>query len=117
MSEVLRTGLYLTVAGMGLVFMVLAMLWALIVLLIKFDKESQPSLQSEVMGIADSASNGVVRSEIAAAIAVAIHAYENDKKRLRVMDTSFGVARDEVDPWSLAGRAQQHKDWQPRRWK
>ena len=36
MSDALQTGLYLTVAGMGLVFLVLAMLWGFLVLLLKF---------------------------------------------------------------------------------
>ena len=116
MSEVLQTGLYLTVAGMGLVFLVLAMLWGLIVLLLKFDVEPLPPSHSKVMGIADSAAGGIVRSDMVAVISVAIYAYKTDKKGRRVKDTSFGGAREEVDSWSLTGRAQQQKDWQPRRW-
>ncbi len=115
MSETLQTGLYLTVAGMGLVFLVLAMLWGLIVLLLKYDKESQPLSLSAMESAEDVAGEKPVRSEVVAAISVAIHKYNTEKGR-RLLDAPFDAGVEDVNNWSLTGRAQQQTDWQPRRW-
>ena len=115
MTEALQTGLYLTVAGMGLVFLVLAMLWGLLVLLLRFDQKPLPPLSSDVANDASFDNGGRVRTEVVAAITMAVHAYEADKMR-RAKNTSFDVANEGVDSWLLTGRAQQQRDWQPRRW-
>lgn len=114
MNEALQTGLYLTVAGMGLVFLMLAMLWGLIVLFLKLDKEPEPETPVGVNEASASAAGGP-HPEVVAAIAVAVQAYRADKSFGGVTNAVDSPAREEVDYWSLAGRVQQQRVWNPRR--
>ena len=112
MSEALQTGLYLTVAGMGLVFLVLAILWGLMVLLLKLDKQVLPATPAS--GVLEEGGRGVT-NEVAAIIANAIHTYETAKGK-EVSEASFDLTNEEGASWLQAGRAVQQRDWQPRRW-
>lgn len=115
MNEALQTGLYLTVAGMGLVFFVLAMLWGLITLLLKFDEEPKPEI-STVGGVtALPEADGALNLEVVAVISAAVQAYKTERS-LRGASNAPAYSKEEnVDYWSMAGRAQQHSDWHPRR--
>lgn len=115
MNEALQTGLYLTVAGMGLVFLVLAMLWGLIVLLLKLDKEPKLEIPAETNGAVLPESDGVLSLEAVAAIATAVLTYKADRRLGGATNASASSTREDVDYWSMAGRAQQRTDWHPGR--
>ncbi len=115
MNEALQTGLYLTVAGMGLVFFVLAMLWGLIVLLLRLDKEPKSEIPAEANGAVLSESDGVLSLDVVAAIATAIQSYKADRNLGEATNAPDYSTREDVDYWSMAGRAQQQTDWHPGR--
>jgi sodium pump decarboxylase gamma subunit len=110
MSEALQTGLYLTVAGMGLVFLMLAMLWGLIALLLKLDREPEPDAAAAMAESVLSAAEGRLRPELVATIAAAVQAYRADK-RFGGVTHAASPAQAEIDYWSLAGRVQQQRVW------
>ncbi len=115
MNEALQTGLYLTVAGMGLVFFVLAMLWGLITLLLKFDEEPKPEISAEASVAPLPEADGVLSSETVAAISTAVQAYKTDRRLGAATNAPAYSKRESVDYWSMAGRANQQSDWHPRR--
>ena len=115
MNEALQTGLYLTVAGMGLVFFVLAMLWGLITLMLKFDEESKPEISAETSVTVLPEADGVLNLEVVAAISAAVQAYKTDRRLRGATNAPAYSERENVDYWSMAGRAHQQSDWHPRR--
>ena len=116
MNEALQTGLYLTVAGMGLVFFVLAMLWGLITLLLKFDKEPKPEISTEGGVTALAEADGALNLELVAAISAAVQAYKTERSLRGASNApAYSSERENVDYWSMAGRAHQQSDWHPRR--
>ncbi|HEY52194.1 MAG TPA: OadG family protein [Caldilineae bacterium] len=114
MNEALQTGLYLTIMGMSLVFFVLAMLWGLIALLLKLDKEPEPETAVRRDETLSSPEEGL-RPDLVAVIATAVQAYRAEKSFGGVTHTATSPMQEEVDYWSLAGRVQQQRVWRPGR--
>lgn len=115
MNEAIQTGLYLTIAGMGLVFLMLAVLWGLIVLLLRLDREPEPETPIRGDEAPSSASEGKLRSDLVAAITVAVQAYRADKRFGGARNAVVSPTQEEVDYWTLAGRVQQQRLWRARR--
>ena len=75
--ENLGWGLQMTVLGMGLVFALLALLWVLLTVVLKLDKEEEPEASEDTADDAEpvsavTAGAGEVAADLAAAITVAV---------------------------------------------
>ena len=104
-------GLQMTVLGMGLVFSLLAMLWGLLTLVLKFDKEPEPvpaeQVQVEAERIAAEADDamvfhagtvlddaGVVRTSGGRVLCVTVLADSVRQAQQRVYDVTRGIHFD-----------------------
>jgi len=109
MLELLIAGLRITAIGMGLVFLLLAMMWALLVLLLKFDRE-QPAHG----GGTPEGEEGTA-PELAAAITVAVitHQAVRRKQAAPAMRTHWPGTLP--SRWVGVGRSRQARSWTPDR--
>lgn len=74
----LQFGVLLMVVGMGMVFIILAMLWGIIAL---FQRIDRVMFAREAARAEEAAAGPELSPELLAAIAVAIHRYQQEKKR------------------------------------
>ena len=126
-------GLQMTVLGMGLVFALLALLWLLLTLILKLDKDpvvevsaQESMIEAErVAALADQAVgaqtperatvNGMP-ADLVAAILVATH---NHRKTMRreaapLVRSVWPGSHIFASRWLATGRARQNNNWQPR---
>ena len=126
-------GLQMTVLGMGLVFALLALLWLLLTLILKLDKEpvvevsaQESMIEAErVAALADQAVgaqtperatvNGMP-ADLVAAILVATHKHRKTMRReaAPLVRTSWPGSQIFASRWLATGRARQNNNWQPR---
>jgi len=126
-------GLQMTVLGMGLVFALLALLWLLLTLVLKLDKEpevevsaQQATIEAErIAAIADDAVgaqtperptvNGMP-ADLVAAILVATHKHRKTMRRQAapLVRTVWPGSQIFASRWLATGRARQNNNWQPR---
>ena len=131
--ENLGWGLQMTVLGMGLVFALLALLWLLLTLVLKFDKEAEEEIPvsgleatDEAEAIAAEADNAIgaqtpeshtvhgVAADLVAAIMVAAMKHKmilrgEAAPMMRTMWPGTQPSR-----WAAAGRVRQTNTWNPR---
>ena len=126
-------GLQMTVLGMGLVFALLALLWLLLTLVLKLDKEPEVEVTAQeatveaerIAAIADDAVgaqtperptvNGMP-ADLVAAILVATHKHRKSMRRQAapLVRTVWPGSQLFASRWLATGRAQQNNNWQPR---
>ena len=128
-------GLQMTVLGMGLVFALLALLWLLLTIVLKLDKEDEPeeeispqeaTVEAErIAAIADDAVgaqtperptvNGMP-ADLVAAILVATHKHRKSMRRQAapLVRTVWPGSQIFASRWLATGRARQTNNWQPR---
>ena len=133
--EHLGWGLEMTVLGMGLVFALLALLWLLLTIVLKLDKEDEPeeeispqeaTVEAErIAAIADQAVgaqtperptvNGMP-ADLVAAILVATHKHRKSMRRQAapLVRTVWPGSQIFASRWLATGRARQTNNWQPR---
>ncbi|MEZ7912296.1 MAG: OadG family protein [Propionivibrio sp.] len=125
-------GLQMTVLGMGLVFSLLAMLWGLLTLVLKFDKEPEPvpaeQVQVEAERIAAEADDAIgaqvpmtptvngMPADLVAAIMIATMKHKQILRRQAApyMRSYWPGSQLFASRWVAAGRARQNYTWQPR---
>ena len=125
-------GLQMTVLGMGLVFSLLAMLWGLLTLVHKFDKEPEPvpaeQVQVEAERIAAEADDAIgaqvpmtptvngMPADLVAAIMIATMKHKQILRRQAApyMRSYWPGSQLFASRWVAAGRARQNYTWQPR---
>jgi Na+-transporting methylmalonyl-CoA/oxaloacetate decarboxylase gamma subunit len=131
--ENLAWGLKMTVLGMGLVFALLGLLWALLTLVLKFDKEPAAAVSDQdanaraerIAAVADDAVGAQVPerptinglpADLVAAILVATlkHKLTLRRQAAPVMRTYWPGSQLFASRWVATGRAQQNHSWQPR---
>ena len=117
-------GLQMTVLGMGLVFALLALLWALLNLTLFFDRPAGGCVADDAGGSGRSADVPPSQSVIAgssltkdrvAAILIAVMRHRQFLQRSRSR-VGARPSQDETvasSNWQFAGRIRQNKDWQP----
>ena len=132
--ENLGWGLQMTVLGMGLVFSLLALLWVLLTLVLKFDKEEEEeeipvsgleatdeaeriaSLADEKVGSQTPESHTVhgMAADLVVAIQIAVmkHKMVLRGEAAPMMRTSWPGTQP--SRWSAAGRVRQTNTWTPR---
>ncbi|MGA8052743.1 MAG: OadG family protein [Burkholderiales bacterium] len=130
--ENLGWGLQMTVLGMGLVFMLLALLWAVLTLVLKFDRvPAEPvtpeaaTLEAErVAAIADDKVGAQVPmtptvhgmdADLVAAIMVAVLTHKAVRRReaAPVMRSYWPGSLLYASRWVASGRTRQNRSWQP----
>lgn len=119
LAERLFTGLNITILGMGLVFLLLALLWGLLTLMLRLDRQP-PSRVAE-----DGAARGRVRGakrvrvapDVLAAITVAVftHRAVLRKRAAPSMRSHWPGSILFASRWVGAGRHQQTQSWHPRK--
>jgi len=123
----------MTVLGMGLVFALLALLWLLLTLVLKLDKEPEVEVTAQeatveaerIAAIADAAVgaqtpepptvNGMP-ADLVAAILVATHKHRQTMRRQAapLVRSVWPGSRLFASRWLATGRARQNNNWQPR---
>ena len=126
-------GLQMTVLGMGLVFALLALLWLLLTLILKLDKDpvvevsaQESMIEAErVAALADQAVgaqtperatvNGMP-ADLVAAILVATHKHRKTMRReaAPLVRSVWPGSHIFASRWLATGRARQNNTWQPR---
>ena len=117
LAERLMAGLNITVLGMGLVFVLLALLWALLTVMLRLDR--QPSREPEEGG---ALSRPEVRRtvklapELLSAITVAVFTHQAvlRKQAAPAMRSYWPGSILFASRWVSAGRHQQTQSWNPR---
>lgn len=131
--ENLAWGLQMTVLGMGLVFALLGLLWGLLTLVQKLDKEPVTAVSAEtanalaerIAAVADDAVGAQVPerptvnglpADLVAAILVATlkHKLTLRRQAAPVMRSYWPGSQLFASRWVNAGRARQNHSWQPR---
>ncbi|MDR3220896.1 MAG: OadG family protein [Candidatus Accumulibacter sp.] len=132
--EHLGWGLQMTVLGMGLVFALLALLWLLLTVVLKLDKEEEPAPEvgaqeatveaEHIAAIADDAVgaqtperptvNGMP-ADLVAAILTAAYKHRQTLRRQAAPLTRAVAPGSQLfaSRWLAAGRARQTHNWQP----
>jgi len=118
-AERLLTGLSLTIMGMGLVFLLLALLWALLTLLLRLDREppSKAGDQDAALDRRRAPRPTAVAPELLAAITVAVvtHQAVLRKQAAPAMRSHWPGSILFASRWVGAGRHQQTQNWHPRK--
>lgn len=133
--EHMNWGLQMTVLGMGLVFALLALLWLLLTIVLKLDKEEEPeeeispqeaTVEAErIAAIADQAVGAQtperptvygMPADLVAAILVATHKHRKSMRRQAapLVRTVWPGSQIFASRWLATGRARQTNNWQPR---
>lgn len=103
-------GLKLTVYGMGLVFFLLAVLWGLIALLIRFDVPEAPDPTAAAAG----ASVPLIEPALLAAIVIACRAHRMARRQRAAPEMRMHEPGSLPSRWVGIGRSRQNRSWAPR---
>jgi Na+-transporting methylmalonyl-CoA/oxaloacetate decarboxylase gamma subunit len=109
----LSVGLELTVVGMGLVFLLLVLLWAVLTLLLRLDR---PAPAAGVPRVAGRARRASVPAPLLTAISVAVvvHRDVRRKEAAPSMRTYWPGSLLYASRWVAGGRHVQNQAWHPR---
>ena len=111
-------GLQMTVLGMGLVFALLALLWALLTLILALDKEETPEEADDDVAIEaaaeEPAGSSAMPADLISAITVAVVKHKNSLRgeAAPIMRTTWPGSQP--SRWVAAGRVRQTNTWTPR---
>jgi sodium pump decarboxylase gamma subunit len=117
LAERLTTGLNITILGMGLVFVLLVLLWALLTVMLRLDR---PPAREAGEGIAPAqpAARKPVKlpPELLSAIAVAVFTHQAvlRKQAAPSMRSHWPGSILFASRWVAGGRHQQTQNWHPR---
>lgn len=121
--ELIGTGLRITVFGMGLVFLLLALLWGMMAVLLRLEqgiaspeeRETAEAQQDEPAAAAGSAA--ALAPELLAAITIAVlqHRAMCRKQATPAMRGHWPGALLDSSRWVAAGRTRQNRSWQSER--
>jgi glutaconyl-CoA/methylmalonyl-CoA decarboxylase subunit delta len=115
--ERLTTGLNITVLGMGLVFVLLALLWALLTVMLRLDRPPAPEPGEGAAAARPHARTPVkLPPELLSAITVAVFTHQAvlRKQAAPAMRSYWPGSILFASRWIAAGRHQQTQSWNPR---
>jgi sodium pump decarboxylase gamma subunit len=117
LAERLSTGLNMTFLGMGLVFLLLALLWGLLTLMLRLDREPPKEEADVPSGQPRARGQAKLAPELLAAItvAVAMHQAVLRKQAAPPMRSYWPGSILFASRWVGAGRHQQTQSWHPRK--
>jgi sodium pump decarboxylase gamma subunit len=117
LAERLMTGLNVTVLGMGLVFVLLALLWALLTVMLRLDRQPLREPEQNVARSRPEAKRPVkLAPELLSAIAVAVFTHQAvlRKQAAPAMRSYWPGSILFASRWVTSGRHQQTQSWNPR---
>jgi len=117
LAERLMTGLNITVLGMGLVFVLLALLWALLTVMLRLDRQPAREPRGAVApGRPDARKLVKLPPELLSAITVAVFTHQAmlRKQAAPAMRSHWPGSILFASRWVAAGRHQQTQSWNPR---
>lgn len=116
-------GLELTIYGMGLVFLILAVLAGLIALLIRLDRPSKESDPAPTPDAASGAGTGtssvaavpafVLTPELTAAVVIACRAHRMSRRKQAAPEMRTHEPGSLPSRWVGSGRTRQNRSWAP----
>jgi glutaconyl-CoA/methylmalonyl-CoA decarboxylase subunit delta len=118
--ENLGWGLQMTAVGMGLVFALLALLWGLLALVLRFDRAPAPAAPATAEGdaasVAPPAAADGIDPDVVAAICVATLTHEAVLRReaAPVMRSYWPGSLLFASRWVATGRTRQARSWRPK---
>lgn len=131
--EHLGWGLQMTVLGMGLVFAMLVLLWGLLTLVLKMEKEEAPEValppQTGDSAVAQAISDQPAQEEapgakmingmpgdLVAAIMIAVMKHRSNLRRQAapITRTTWPGSQLYASRWVAVGRSRQNNSWQPK---
>jgi Na+-transporting methylmalonyl-CoA/oxaloacetate decarboxylase gamma subunit len=110
MPELIGIGLQLTIWGMGLVFLLLALLWGLMTILLRLDKTQAEAMPDKTHATVPAGPAPDVLAAIT--IAVMMHRRVRRKEAAPAMRTHQPGTLP--SRWVSTGRTRQNQTWQPR---
>ncbi len=113
MLELLQLGFQLTLFGMGLVFLLLALLWGGMALMLRLDRPPATPPTASAAPPEKAASTPDPDKLAAIAIAVFMHRQVRRKQAAPLMRSHLPGALP--SRWVMAGRTRQNQNWQPNR--
>lgn len=113
--ENLGFGLQMTIVGMALVFGVLALLWGLLTIIGRLDREEPVATVARSETIGSSAPEIDPRLLTAVAIAVTLHAQARRRQAAPEMRFTPPGSQIYASRWLAAGRTRQTRAWLPKR--
>lgn len=121
----LWVGAELTLYGMGLVFLLLAVLWALIALMIRLDRppeeeaagaaslEEEAGVSSGDVQVAATAGTATLDPEVLAAIVIACRAHRMARRKQAAPEMRTHQPGSLPSRWLGSGRTRQNRSWAP----
>ena len=114
-------GIELTVYGMGLVFLLLALLWCLIALMVRLDRsesEAPPPGSTEPVGaevreVVRDAAPGALSGEVLAAVVIACRAHRMARRKQAAPEMRTHEPGSLPSRWVGTGRTRQNRSWAP----
>ena len=117
LTESLMTGVNISILGMGLVFFLLALLWGLLTVLLRLDREPPPDdiTESGPIDRPVAATPRGMAPELFAAIGVAVLTHQSvlRKRAAPFMRSHWPGSILFASRWVSAGRHQQTQNWHP----
>jgi sodium pump decarboxylase gamma subunit len=119
----LEQGALLTLAGMGLVFAVLALLWGLMSLLLRADRRrnakqavtQQPAQTAQARAVVvERGAAGELSPEMLAAVMVAVRMHRRVRRKQAAPAMRLHQPGTLPSRWVGAGRVSQNQSWHPR---
>lgn len=104
--QLLGTGAWLTVWGMGLVFLLLALLWGLVALLLHFDRPERPQAVAR-----PAAAPEALAPEALAAVMVAVKLHVRALRKEAAPEARRHRPGSLPSRWVSAGRTRQNRSW------
>ncbi len=119
--ERLMIGVNLTILGMGLVFLLLALLWGLLTVMLRLDRPPAPAPEPEpapggaAPRRADTGASPTLAPDLLAAISVAVATHQAvlRKQAAPAMRSHWPGSILFASRWVGAGRHQQTQNWHP----
>jgi len=118
LADRLMTGLNITALGMGLVFVLLALLWALLTVMLRLDREPSRGPDEGIVPSRPDVRRPVrLAPELLSAITVAVFTHQAvlRKQAAPAMRSYRPGSILFASRWIVAGRHQQTQSWNPRR--
>lgn len=116
MNADLRFGLSLMVYGMGLVFLILALLWLLITMFQRIDRALRPAAPPATAPESPTPAVSLPQPAELAAMAAAVHRFRQEQAQLPpAPPVTTPPPRRSSERWLLAGRARQLRPYMPSR--
>lgn len=104
--QLLGTGAWLTVWGMGLVFLLLALLWGLVALLLRCDRPERPAAPAR-----SAAAPEALTPEALAAVMVAVKLHVRALRKEAAPEARRHRPGSLPSRWVAAGRTRQNRSW------